>query len=321
VTRLLRIGAATVGACVLAFGALNVVAYRQAWAFTHFERSGPRTPPPQQLTLLAKARVLVAGARVPRPRNRRTPADFKLPFERHVYPGWDDIPLEAWRIPASPSRGTVVLFHGHADCKASLLAPARALRELGWTTFLVDFHGSGGSGGNDTSIGFHEATDVVRSLDYVAGLADHGPIVLFGTSMGAAAVLHAARLFSTQPAGIVLECPFDRFSRTVERRFEQMGVPRFPAEPLLLFWGGRVEGFDPLAFNPVDDAADVRVPTLLLHGDRDAFITVEEARSIVARLGGPSTLHVLQGVGHESFVIARPDEWRETLRTFLDPLS
>jgi uncharacterized protein len=306
---------------LLAFGALNVLAYRSARALTRFTADGPRTPPPHALSAWQKVRVVTAGPAVPKPRVRRTPADLGLPFERHVFPGAHGLPLEAWLIPHPRSRGVVALFHGHAATKSSLLGQARELRALGWSTLLVDFHGSGGSGGGETSIGYHEADDVAAAFRYAAALPGRPRIVLFGTSMGAVAVLRAVSVHGLRPHALVLECPFDRLISTVSHRFTMMGLPAFPAAHLLVFWGGALQGFDAFGHDPVAYAARVESPTLLMSGDRDVTVTPTEARSIHDALRGPRALKMFRGLGHESFLGRRQDEWREAVSAFLDGLE
>jgi dipeptidyl aminopeptidase/acylaminoacyl peptidase len=90
---------------------------------------------------------------------------------------------------------------------------------------------------------------------------------------------------------------------------------------MLVFWGGWQHGFDGFAHNPVDYAAAVRCPTLLLHGSRDTRATPEEARAVFARLGGPRTIHVFDGLGHESFLARRPEEWRAQVLPFLEVIA
>jgi uncharacterized protein len=311
--RLLWAGASALGL----FVALNALAYRHAYSLTHFVEGGRRTPVPQRLSAGERVKVLVAGPVVPRPRNERTPADDALPFERHVFKGAHGLPLEAWLVPRAGARATVLLFHGHADSKQSMLPPARVLHDLGYATLLVDFHGSGGSAGDHTSVGFHESEDVAAAYAYVRALPDPGPIVLHGNSMGAVAVLKAVSEHHLDPAALVLECPFDRFSSTVRHRFQAFGIPAFPAADLLLLWGGVQQGFNPWRFNPADYASGVAAPTLLMNGGRDPWVSEAEARSIFDRLRGPRRLHVFPELGHQSFLKARRAEWVDAVGGFL----
>lgn len=208
----------------LGFAALNLTAYRHARAFTHFAPPGHRTRP-QLLSFGEKVQTLLVGVEVPRPENRQTPRDVGLAYERHVFAGGRGVPLEAWLVPRVEARGTVVLFHGHAGSKDSQLREAKASQGMGLNAFLVDFYGSGGSGGNETSIGFYEALDVTKAFAYARELPRPGPVVLYGASMVAAAILKAVADDKLEPAALILECPFDSLIRTVRHRFTSWGIP------------------------------------------------------------------------------------------------
>jgi alpha-beta hydrolase superfamily lysophospholipase len=302
---------------VAGLAVLNAAAYRHARAFVRFAPPGHRTPPPHALSLGQKMQVLVKGVEVPRPENRRTPRDLGLEFERHVFPGSRGVPLEAWLVPQVDARGTVVLFHGHAASKDSQLREANVFHRLGFNALLVDFHGSGGSGGRETSIGFHESVDVVRAFEYARTLPHAGPIVLYGASMGAAAILKGVADEQLAPAALILECPFDTLIGTVRHRFTAMGLPPFPAADLLVFWGGVQAGFNGFRYRPAESASRVTSATLLLSGQEDAYVTPDEARSIFDGLRGPKTLRLFAGVRHESCLRRRPDEWKSAVSEFL----
>jgi predicted alpha/beta-hydrolase family hydrolase len=49
----------------------------------------------------------------------------------------------------------------------------------------------------------------------------------------------------------------------------------------------------------VDHFADVRVPTLMVNGDRDPFGSPEEIERETAAVAGPITVHWLVGQGHD----------------------
>jgi alpha-beta hydrolase superfamily lysophospholipase len=304
-------------ALLLGFATLNLAVFQQARAFTHFAPPGHRTRP-EQLSLGEKLEVLVRGVEVPRPENRRTPRVLGLPYERHVFTGGRGVPLEAWLVPRVDARGTVVLFHGHAASKDSQLREAKAFHEMGLNAFLVDFYGSGGSGGNETSIGFYEALDVTKAFDYARLLPRSGAIILYGASMGAAAVLKGAGDDKLKPAGLILECPFDSLIRTVRHRFTSRGIPSFPLADLLVFWGGVGEGFNGFQYRPVDSAAHIERPTLLMNSDSDPWVQPAEARAIFDALRGPKVLRFFAGVGHDTGLRRRPDEWKSAVGEFLD---
>lgn len=297
---------------------LNAAAWAHAGAFTTFGPPGAgRTPSVEALTPAERLKVLFTGVRLPRPTNARTPADVGLPFEAHEALASDGVRLELWRVPTPGARAVAVLGHGHAGSKAALLEAARELRALGVEPLLLDFRGSGGSAGDTTTIGVHEALDVAAAVDLARRLAPGRPLVLHGTSMGAAAALRAVHAHGVAPDALLLESPFDRLVTTVEHRFEAMGLPAWGCARLLLFWGGVRRGFDPFEHAPVEYAASVRCPTLVLGGADDPWVRPDELRAVAAATRGPTQVVVLEDVGHEGLLRHRPGAWRAAVQDFL----
>jgi len=306
---------------------LNALAYRHAWSMTHFVEAGTRPPPPEAMSLGQKARAILIGVEIPKPRNRKTPADCGLPFDVHRFATTDGLTCEAWHVPcrseaeSKTHQGLCLMFHGFAASKASLLPAAEALHQLGYDALLVDFRGSGGSDGYATTIGYREADDVVAACDFARRQWPNAPMVLYGRSMGGAAVLRAVAGGELQPAAIILECPFDRLLSTTKNRFRAVGLPSFPGAELLVLWGGVQHGYWGFDHNPVDYAAAVECPTLFLHGECDVRVSSTEAREVFDRLGGKKTWALLKGAGHENLSVARRDEWREAVEQFLGALQ
>lgn len=309
---------AAVGLVVLVVG-VNGVAWLHARAMTRFVRSGERTASPEKLGATAKLRVLLTGVTLVRPENRKTPRDAGLEYQPIRFPAAKGIELEAWfvRADGGGTNGIVLLFHGYGASKESLLPQAAAFHALGWDTMLVDFHGSGGSAGDTTSVGWHEAADVEAAFTKAAELAPGTRRILYGVSMGAAACLRAVHVHGVKPDALIVECPFDRMLTTVQRRFHAMKVPAWPLADLLVFWGGRHGGFDASAHNPVNYAASVHCPTLVMHGEKDRRVSVDEVQTVHAALAGPKSLKIFPSLGHQSYIEADPEGWLTSVRPLL----
>jgi hypothetical protein len=305
---------------VTGFALLNAWAFRHAWAMTHFSSGGRSTVQLEEMSAFARVSVLFAGVNLPRPENDKTPADIGLTFETHRVPVPDGVELEVWHVPHSGSRAVVVLYHGYAGSKSELLPEAKAFYDFGCALLLVDFRGSGGSTGNGTTLGHFEAADVANTTQLARQLAGDKPIVLYGGSMGAVAILRAIDREAVRPFGIVIECPFDRLLTTVENRFTAMGLPSFPCAELLVFWGGIQHGMNGFAHNPSAYAASVNCPALLMHGAEDKRVSVAEVEAVYAGLAGQKQLEIFPGVGHEA-CYRMPDLWKHHVREFLDRLG
>ncbi|HEY1923510.1 MAG TPA: alpha/beta fold hydrolase, partial [Tepidisphaeraceae bacterium] len=207
---------------VVGFMAVNVVAYMQARSMTHFISNGERTRPPESLGLLGKIEVLFVGVRIPRPINGVTPASVGLAFETFRFGGAGGDDCEAWFIRAENPKGLCLAFHSYASSKSSLLDAARAFHELGYDVLMVDFRGSGGSRVDDTTIGYREADDVVAAVRFASGRWPGESQVLFGQSMGGAAILRAVADLNVRPSAAIIESTYDRMLSTVENRFHAM---------------------------------------------------------------------------------------------------
>ena len=301
----------------LAFGGVNVVAYNQAYAMLNFQPRAARTESPELLSPLEKANVLVRGVTIPKPILTETPSDHGLRYSTHRIETSDGLTLEGWYIPRAESRGSVILLHGYAGKKSSLLAEAEALHQMGFTTFLVDFRGSGGSEGTQTTVGYREAADVAATVATVRRL-ESGPLYVFGRSMGGVALLRALAHDGVEVDAIILEAVFDEMLNTVKNRFDVFGLPPFPAARLLIFWAGVQSGFSGFQHNPADYAASVDVPTLVIHGIHDTRVTQAQASHLYDRLGSADKQFVLfEQSGHADALVTSPAQWKRAVGQFL----
>jgi alpha-beta hydrolase superfamily lysophospholipase len=307
----------SVAALLSAVLSVNVLAFMQARAMTNFSENGERTGRPEQLSILDRFAVILSGVNIPRPRNRRTPSDLKLFFETHRIANADGGMLEAWFIPGSNERPVIGLFHGYAASKSTLLSAARTLHEVGYATLLVDFYGSGGSSGSGTTLGVKEADDVAAAVEYLRQTWPDRKVVLYGISMGGAAVLRAIAANGVKADAIILEATFDSLLNTGKNHFRAMGLPGSLFAELLLFWGSVQNDFNMFSHNPADYARAVNYPALILHGENDSQVTVAEGRRIASAMGTKARFISYAGVPHRLIVDARPQEWIRDVGEFL----
>lgn len=301
---------ATVG-----FIALNIIVFMHAYKFTHFVESNiPKTKSPKDLSWQDKLKPLFLGINNPRPYNKTTPHQ---PYQTiHLQ---SNKKIECWLIEKQQSKGIVVLFHGYTGKKSAILDKSNEFLAMGYDTFLVDFMGSGGSEGNQTTIGFEEAEQVKTSLEYLQKQGKKN-IILFGNSMGSVAIMKAISDFNLSVQGLILECPFGSMYQTTCARFKQMGVPYFPFAGFLVFWGGVQNGFWAFDHRPIDYASSIHVPVLLLYGEKDKEVSKTEIESIFSNLKGKKILKTYPAAGHENYLLKYAKNWRNDVYSFLHDL-
>jgi len=297
--------------------ALNLLAYRHAYAMMHFTAGNPRTREPETLALGQKIWILLRGVNIPRPHTIASPLDLGPATKSLRLDSANGIVLGAWYCAAPGQTPLVILFHGYSSEKSGTLPEAKAFLEMGLSVLLVDFRGSGDSSESYTTIGFDEAEDVAAAVHYARAHLPHRQVIVYGQSMGAAAILRAVHSCGVQPDAIIVEAVFDKMLNTVRHRFEAMRVPSFPSAELLVFWGGRQFGFNGFGHNPVDYATAVRCPILFLHGSADPRAHAEEARRVFAAVPARKHFKEFPGIGHEAPVIRCPDEWKKVVSQFV----
>jgi hypothetical protein len=284
---------------------LNISTYFIAYHMTHVRVAGQ------------------PGIGSPKPSNSSIPSDRGLPYITHKIPVSQSQWLEAWLIPSQigSSKGTVLLFPGNRGTKGSqLLAPAQGFTSLGYDSLLVDFQGVGGSSGHTTTIGIKEAQDVVTALRYSQELNFKPPFILYGVSMGSAAILRAISVNQIKPDAVILELPFARLLDAVKSRLKYYKIPSFIPAELLVFWAGVQHGVNGFSHNPIDFAQDVNCPALVIHGEQDKWTTVEEIKALFQNLKGPKQLIISPDVGHHQLIGIHRPLWNSTLEKFLNSL-
>lgn len=293
------------------FVLLNGIAALHAYKFTHFSHTGVRNEQ-LELSLGKKLQLLCTGVDNPRPQNTTRP---HAPYETITISS--NVLLEGWKIRcAGKSKGTVILFHGYTSNKSSLLGRAGVFLGAGYNCVVMDFMGSGGSGGDRTTIGYVEAREVTDCYHYVSATTVE-PIFLYGASMGAVAIIKAIHDDHLAPRAVILDCPFATMYDAVAARFRMLHAPEFPMANLLVFWGGVENGFPGFGFRPVDDASAVQCPALLEWGQKDDRVSRKETDAVYARLVGPRTLKIYATAGHDDYETTCPGEWSQTVTSFL----
>ncbi|MGH2564184.1 MAG: alpha/beta hydrolase [Ginsengibacter sp.] len=299
-------------ALAIIFLLMNVIAFFHAYKFTHFTSTRvTKTKASKNLSTGAKMKILLFGIDNPRPENNATPSQKFETIELQ-----SNKKIECWSIKADSSKGTVILFHGYGGSKSSLIGKSDEFLKMGYSTLLVDFMGSGGSEGSQTTIGFKEAGEVKSCYDYLTKQPEN-KIYLFGTSMGGAAILKAINDYDIQPAAIIIECPFATMYQTTCARFKTLGIPAFPMAAMLDFWGGLQNGFWAFSNEPVEYAKSVKCPALLFYGEQDEKVSRHETDEIYSNLQGIKQLKTFPLAGHEDYLVKYKQQWVNEVNKFL----
>ena len=291
----------------------NVIVYNHAYRFTHFSLANIARPQqPEELGTAAKLNALFFGVRVPKSKSTKVP---QYPYELfHLQSHYQ---IEGWKIPVEASKGVVVLFHGYISNKSAMLPYAYAFHAKGYSTVLIDFMGHGGSQGLETTIGFKEGRDVKEAFDYVKNEFPNQKVILFGSSMGAAAIMKSIEQYHIQPDKIILECPFGSMLQRAKLRFTAMDIPPTPFAEWLILYGGLQTGFNAFEHKPEEYAKKIAMPTALFLGEKDMRVTRREIDKIFSNLSGEKTRCIFKNSAHEIYLNKDAAHWHRAVNNYI----
>lgn len=254
----------------------------------------------------------------------RTPADYGVQtWEEVSFPNPAGQQLRGWFIPpAPPADGALLVFvHGLGSNRSDLLEQAALLHTHGYGALLFDLRNHGESEGEITTLGYLEAEDVGAAVEY--GLSrpevDARRIGLVGMSMGGATVLRAAARIPEVDA-VVAEAAYTSIEDNLAHGVRALtGLPPFPFAPLVAWFGEIEAGIDIRMVRPIDDVDEISPrPLLLIHGDQDPTVPVENSRALYAAALEPKQLYIVPGAGHGGFLQADPQHFEPILVGFLN---
>ena len=184
----------------------------------------------------------------------------------------------AW-FPNDQAQGrTILLLHGLAEDRATLLGRVPPLARRGWNVAALDARASGESHGLRGSFGAREADDLVAWLGALTPLAGPDPtFAAWGRSMGASTALKAAAT-DTRIKALILEAPYRDLKPAVAAVLRRLKIPiPGPFARLILLRARSLAGVALDRPRPIELAPNVHARVLILHGSLDPIAPIVDA--------------------------------------------
>lgn len=317
-----RILKRTIITCILLFFLLNVFVAIHCYKLTHVIDGLPPITADTDLNISIPTAIKILFTGIDLPRSVNTSKD-SCHYKTLSIPADTDKNLCAWHIPTdSIKKGIVLIFHGYMDNKHSMLDIANELRTMGYDTLIPDFMGAGDSYGNQTTMGYLESKNVYDTYNFTVNILHERNIILYGFSMGAVAAMKAQADHQMNIEAIILQAPYETLEGTIGIRAAQIGLPKQPFASLFTFWMGKTNGFDGFDSQPIRDAQNIKVPTLVMCGLKDPHIPREETESIYNAISADKKmLQLFENSKHESLLKQHSDLWRNTVNTFISEVE
>ena len=228
-----------------------------------------------------------------------TPQAYGLAFEAVTIATQDGEKLGAWWVPATQSRGAVLIFHGNAGNISHRLDYLQMFHKLAYSSLIIDYRGYGKSTGSPSEQGtYRDAVAAWRWLVEDRGIKA-GDIVLLGESLGGAV---AAWLGThVKPRAVVLASTFTSIP--------DLGAQIYPFLPVRL-----VSRF---SYDSMAAVKAIRSPLLIAHSRDDDIIPYSHGRALFEAANEPKAFLDMQGGHNDGFLFVR-QEWVAQLGAFLE---
>lgn len=213
-----------------------------------------------------------------------TPAIAGLAFDDVTLTTPDGVVLRSWWVPSPNARATLLFFHGNSGNISHRIDCIRTFHDMGLSVFILGYRGYGQSGGRPSISG--TAIDARVAWQWLTEEKEipAQDIVVFGRSLGAAIAVELLR--SVRPGALILETAFSSLA--------DMGMAILIPAPV-----ARIVTQN--AWNSVEGASEITVPSLSIHSPDDPFVPYRQGRRVYEALAGEKEFLSVHGRYNSGF--------------------
>ncbi len=228
--------------------------------------------------------------------------------------------LYGWWLPGDPTRPVLIMVHGWGRNVAKMMPYIKNLHPKGYNILVFDSRNHGKSDPDEYSSMIKFAEDIMAAVDFVQSKKEtRQKIGLIGLSIGGAASVYAAA-HDPRIEAVVTVGAFARSEDVMKQNFLN--------KPLL-------KPFTPLLFKilelklktklqdiaPENNIAQAQAQFLIIHGEKDDVVPVEQAKRLYAAAQpGKATLRLFKDKSHSNCHF-EPGFWELPDQFFITSLS
>jgi hypothetical protein len=223
----------------------------------------------------------------------------------HIIPVGDGVEIGYRFYTAGRDNPTILYFHGNGEIVSEHDGLAPYYNRIGANLFVADYRGYGLSTGRPTiSTMLNDAHTIYQSLVH---LLEHqgygGGVYLMGRSLGSASVVEIAYHHQEKIEGLIIESGFAdavRLMQLVGALYDDAAAPGFSE------------------FSNLNKISAIKIPTLIIHGDRDMIVPVENGEALHRQSGAArKRLLVIKGGDHNDILYRGMDEYFAAIKEFI----
>ncbi len=222
-------------------------------------------------------------------------SDYLVPVE----PG---VAISCRFYPASPDAPCILYFHGNGEiaCDHDWIAPLYNREGIG--LFVADYRGYGRSDGTPTfssmSADAHPIFEFFRDTMRSSGQSER--LFLMGRSLGSHSAAELAFHYPEHLRGLIVESGSSNVAR------------------LARLFGLSSEGLANLGEALSRRIRSIKLPALIIHGERDSLIPLSEAVALHEEIGSSEKrLVIIPGADHNDIMLLGTEQYFSAIRDFV----
>lgn len=200
---------------------------------------------------------------------------------RVSFPTADGLTLNGWFVSHTTTpQLTVIVFNGNAGNRGFRAPLASALARANLAVLLFDYRGFGDNPGSPTEEGLRNDARAAREYVVTRADVDRRRLVYFGESLGTAVAAELA--VEHPPAALILRSPFTSMTEVAGHHYTLLPVQ----------WLLRDR------YATIERIARVNAPLLVIGGDNDRIVPIEQTRRLFDAAREPKSLLLIRGADH-----------------------
>ncbi len=213
-----------------------------------------------------------------------------------------------------------LILHGYTGWKEEMYPFAHWYYGKGYNVIVPDLRCQGESEGDFIGMGWTDHYDCELWIEHILSLDNNAEIVIHGQSMGAATALMMTgeEELPSNIRAVISDCAYtDAYSMFGEKIKQWFDLPAFPIVDTACFVLRMRGGYNLKDASALYAVKKSSTPTLFIHGDEDAMISVEMSRQLYDEAVCRKELLIVEGAGHAQSQDKDPVTYYKTIEAFL----
>jgi len=232
---------------------------------------------------------------------------LKAQYEDREIMSFDHLRLHGYLcMQSEPNKKWAVLIHGYDDSGLWFGREALAFYQAGFNLLLPDARGHGKSQGTYVGMGWHDRLDIKKWIYWLVRQYPDSEIVLYGVSMGAAAVMMAAG--GNLPPNVkaaVEDCGYTSAWSVLSYQMKsQFHLPAFPLLYCADFVTRIRAGYGLKEADALKCVAGTRLPMFFIHGTEDRFVPFKMMKELYDACKSEKECLAVEGAAHVEAALA-----------------